>query len=277
VVDAAQRHESAQFLRSRRACRSPEDAALAVYGRRRVPGLRREEVATLAGVSATWYTWLEQARDIHVSEQILDALAGALGLDPAERAAHLYLLAGQPAPIDRRQNCAPIGVGLQTLLDTLEPNPAHVLTPYWDVLAWNRAAAALFVDFAQFPKQHRNLLWLLFTQPGMRSLFVDWDGEVARLLRVFRGAAGPHLVDPRAREIFAQLGDASDEFRRLWERQDVAAFVPADREYQHPLVGRLALYFVKLETSEADTNSLVVHLPVDRHNQAKLRELAQMQ
>lgn len=190
MMDVAHREELAGFLRSRRERLAPLDAGVRAGPRRRTPGLRREEVAQLSGVSLTWYTWLEQARDITVSRQVLDAVARALQLPATERR-YLFALAGEPLPADPAP--APVSPTLQRLVDSLDPNPAYLVNPCYDILAWNRAEAGLIGDPARLPDAERNTIWLLFTDPAMRTLLVDWRGEAQRLLAQYRAAAGHHV------------------------------------------------------------------------------------
>ncbi len=176
---ARRREELADFLRKRRESIRPEDVGLPSGGRRRTPGLRREEVATLAGVGTTWYTWLEQGRDVRASFEVLEAIARALRLTPAERA-HLMLLGrGEEAP-----PCKPpaerVTPSLRRLVENLGANPALVLGRRWDYLSWNRAACALFGDIESLPKAARNHLWLMFMDPARRELVTDWE-QASRL------------------------------------------------------------------------------------------------
>jgi hypothetical protein len=127
----------------------------------------------------------------------------------------------------------------------------------------------LFGDFSTYPEAQRNILWLVFAEPSWRSLIVDWEREAARLVSVFRAAAGPRVTDPRAAQLVSELNKASDEFRSLWARHDVTPFVPAIREFNHPTVGVLALQYVKLETSDKPSHSLVTHLPLAGNDDAQ--------
>jgi transcriptional regulator with XRE-family HTH domain len=175
------RAELADFLRRRRASIQPEDVGLPSGGRRRTPGLRREEVASLAGVGTTWYTWLEQGRDVRASLDVFEAIAKALRLTPAERT-HLILLGrGEEAPA-----CKPpaerVSPTLRRLVENLGPNPAMVLGRRWDYLAWNRAACVVFGDIGAIPKAARNHLWQLFMDPGRRELFAEWEQSSRRPL-----------------------------------------------------------------------------------------------
>ncbi|GAC1503297.1 MAG: hypothetical protein NVS2B12_14110 [Ktedonobacteraceae bacterium] len=168
MTDNELRAELANFLRIRRSQLSPAEVGLPRTARRKTAGLRREEVAQLAGVGVTWYTWLEQGRDIHVSIQVLDSLAQTFRLTPAEKA-HLFLLAGQASPaqpIPQREHVSPF---LYQFLEHMGNNPAYITGHRWDLLAWNRAACQVFADFAAMPIEERNIMHLLFTNEEYRS------------------------------------------------------------------------------------------------------------
>lgn len=272
MVDRAHREQLATFLRSRRERLAPADAGLVAGPRRRTPGLRREEVAQLSGVSHTWYTWLEQGRDITVSRQVIDSLARALQLPAAERR-HLFALADEPLPADLAPT--PVSPTLQRLVDALDPHPAYLLSPCWDLLAWNAAEAGLIGDPARLPAAERNILWLLFTDPAMRQLLVDWRGEAQRLLAQYRAVAGQHAGDPRFETLTTALSAASDDFRRWWDRHDIAGFQPARKQFDHPRLGRLTLDYVKLAAVDAPDIKLVTYLPTDDDTHRKLHRLSQ--
>jgi transcriptional regulator with XRE-family HTH domain len=188
------RRELAAFLRSRRERIGPEQVGLPPTRRRRTPGLRREEVAQLAGVGVTWYTWLEQGRDINPSAQVLDAVARTLRLDTHERS-HLFTLAGLPdtAIATIALECDALCPTAQLLLDQLEPFPACVVNARWDLLAFNRAYASIFDGLETMPIEDRNCLWLAFTDPSWRAAIVDWEEGVARLVAQYRAAMAEYI------------------------------------------------------------------------------------
>lgn len=257
VTAQDRRHELAEFLRGRRARRTPAEAGLPTFGRRRTPGLRREEVATLAGVSVTWYTWLEQARSIRVSRQILGSLASALGLDEIERA-HLFRLADEPPPA-RTPPATELPPQYRLLLTHLDPNPAFIVNPRFDILAWNRGCELLYGDLGALPAERRNVLWLTFTAPEVREMVRDWEAEAALTVALFRTQASEGVLTPEIAGLVAQLTDASADFARLWERKDLAPFVPQARTIDHPLLGEVTLDYVKLHLSN-DNRTLVSYL-----------------
>ncbi|WP_110597630.1 helix-turn-helix transcriptional regulator [Salinicola lusitanus] len=209
-----------EFLRAKRADITPEMAGLPPGRRRRTPGLRREEVASRASMGSAWYTALEQGRDVQPSDRALACLARALMMNETERE-HLYALAGRPAPpraIDGESTINPI---LQRLLDRLEPEPAYVMDAYWEVIAWNDAAAALFSIERPGDKHPRNKLWWVFTQKRVETHQADWLKSARTLVSIFRSQATRYADDPRMRQLIDDLLEASDTFRELWAEQGV--------------------------------------------------------
>jgi transcriptional regulator with XRE-family HTH domain len=263
----ARRADLAAFLRARRAAVTPADVGLPPGTRRRTPGLRREEVALLAGVSVSWYTWLEQGRPINASVDVLDALARTLRLDPVERA-HLLELAGHPTrrPIEPGRSGCPRGV--LELLRAVEPAPAYALGPVWDLLAWNDAFACLFPPVATLAPPDRNLVWLLFANDEARALNASWESEARRTLSQFRADVTPMRDDPAVADLVARLQDASPEFREWWPRHDVAAFESHRRVFDHPRAGRLEFESEQLVPVAAPDVRVVVHLGVEGDDSA---------
>jgi transcriptional regulator with XRE-family HTH domain len=242
------------LLRSRRERLLPVDVGLPPGTRRRTKGLRREEVAQLARISATYYTFLEQGRDIRPSRGVLDALASALQLDAADRA-HLHELA---AGGGRRPAIAEtLAPGLADLVDHLDPRPTYVTGRYWDVLAANRAARSLWTDWTAVPAEDRNMLWWVFTAPAARDVFVDWDAEAADVLVQFRAAAGQHLDDPGFMMLLARLQAASPEVREWWPRQDLSPNSAGSSRLQHPDLGVVELHHTVLQAADDSDQRLV--------------------
>src|SRR6202162_6195473 len=192
--DEIRRQELSDFLRTRRARIDPAEGGLPATNRRRTPGLRREEVAQLAGMSATWYTWLEQRRPISVSRGMLDNLARVLQLNPVERI-QLFRLARREPAIDSTPQREAISPRFQRMLDQSDVMPSFVMGRRWDVLGWNRAARAFFLDFEQVPPDERNVVWLLFTHPALRSLVVEWSTRAQDTLARFRADYGRYAGD----------------------------------------------------------------------------------
>ncbi|MCY1282082.1 MmyB-like transcription regulator ligand binding domain protein [compost metagenome] len=213
------RAELAEFLRSRRERISPKDVGLPSGGRRRTPGLRREEVAALAGVGLSWYTWLEQGREISVSATFLDNLSRALKLDATERR-HLFLLAHQRLPVEPGKTWCTLPPLVHRLMADLSLRPCYVLNLRWDVLGWNAAADRLF-GFSAQPPERRNLLWMLFTTPRMRTLFSPWDEQALQILSSFRRDFVRATQDPDIAALVKDLQKVDPDFKRWWHQQDV--------------------------------------------------------
>ncbi len=267
------REELADFLRRRRESIQPEDVGLPAGGRRRTPGLRREEVAQLAGVGATWYTWLEQGRDVRASFDVLEALSRALRLTPAERG-HLILLGrGEEAPA-----CKPpaerVSPTLRRLIENLGLSPAVVLGRRWDYLAWNRAACALYGDLGNIPRPVRNHLWLMFMDPLRREMFTDWDRSIRLAAAKFRADSAAHLGDPSFEQLIQSLRQSSPEFCKVWKRHEVARGGEGRKELNHPVAGRLVFEHAVFNPIEAPEQRLVLYTPVpEADTPAKLEQL----
>ncbi|WP_438486884.1 helix-turn-helix transcriptional regulator [Streptomyces sp. S186] len=270
MADEDRRRALAEFLRARRERITPQDAGILAGPRRRTPGLRREEVAQLSGVSVTWYTWLEQARDIGVSRQVLASLARALMLSSVEQR-HLYALAGELPP-EQPDGSGP-GPALQRLVDALDPHPAYLLDANWDLVAWNRAEAGLIGDPGRLAPEERNLLRLVFTDPAMRTLLGDWEEQARDLVAQFRADAGERFGDPRCERLTRELSALSPEFTQWWQAHHLADLGSTRRTFRHPRVGALIFDYVKLAALEAPGVKLFVCMPHDEATREKLPRL----
>ncbi|MEU6356549.1 helix-turn-helix transcriptional regulator [Streptomyces sp. NPDC047072] len=249
-----------EFLRTRRARLTPREVGLPEFGRRRrVPGLRREELAQLAGVSVTYYTRLEQGNGRNVSAEVLDAIARALRLSDAEHA-HLMQLAKPTArrkkPSARSQQ---VRGSLRQLLDTLDGVPAFVTGRRADILAWNRMAAAVFGDWSELPAPERNWARLLFLDPEYRELYVEWESKTADMVSFLRMDAGRHPDDPRLSSLIGELSMKSEEFRRLWATHDVKEKSHGVKRLRHPLVGELTLSFETFQLPDDSEQLLITY------------------
>ncbi|MBL7497103.1 helix-turn-helix domain-containing protein [Frankia sp. CNm7] len=272
VAAAARRAELAAFLRSQRARLRPADVGLpSGVGRRRTPGLRREEVAELSGMSHTWYTWLEQARPIPASAQVIDALARALRLDP-DRHRHLRVLAGLPLPpvTAPTEAAAP---RLRRLVDAAAPNAASLYDRYYDFLAWNDVYVRLRHDPGTMPPERRNLLWMMFTDLENRRRMTSWEPAARAVLSQFRAAAGRRPDDPRFGELVSALTGASPEFRRWWASYPVRDFKPATIAIDHPAAGRIALDLYQLRPVEHPDLLLVLQVPAGAEDARRVQAL----
>lgn len=254
------RDDLGAFLRTRRDALRPEDVGLPPGRGRRTPGLRREEIAMLAGVSVTWYTWLEQGRPINVSDDVLLALARALRLDDAGRD-HLLALAARPSPIDA---VAPVEApdALVRLITAMEPAPAYVLGPCWEFLAWNRAQARLYPMIERLEGLGRNLLWVIFADPDVRDLVDDWPVQARRTLAEFRAGTARVRTDDHVVALVDDLRARSGEFAEWWAGADVAQFQTRLRRYHHPRAGELVFEYQQLTPSEWPALRVVCQLPL---------------
>ncbi|MER5912508.1 helix-turn-helix transcriptional regulator [Streptomyces sp. NPDC001982] len=254
------RAELSEFLRSRRARLKPEDVGLPDFGRhRRVPGLRREELAQLAGVSVAYYTRLEQGNGRNVSAEVLDSIARALRLTDAEHA-HLTHLAKpkqhKKKPAGRTQQ---VRGALRQLLDTMDGVPAYVTGRRSEILAWNRMAVALFGDWGELPVTERNWARLVFLRPDYRELFVDWEQKAIDIVCSLRMDAGCYPDDQRLSAIVGELSVKSADFRRLWATHDVKEKSYGVKRLHHPLVGELSLNYETLKVADDSDQSLIVY------------------
>ncbi|MEU1997467.1 helix-turn-helix transcriptional regulator [Nocardia gamkensis] len=253
------RAELGEFLRSRRARLRPEELGLPDYGgRRRVPGLRREELAQLAGVSVDHYVRLEQGRTLHFSQAVLDAVARALRLNDVERQ-HLYRLARPWSEGDRADAPQRVRPGLRRLLDSAADVPAYIVGRNTDVLAWNRLAAALITDFAALPPDQRNLARLVFLDEGMRSLYADWPEKTRDVAAYLRLDAGRHPEDPETAALLDELSAASPEFRQAWAEHQLKDKTHGRYVYRRPVVGELDLGFETLRLPGDPDQALMAH------------------
>lgn len=269
------RAELAAFLRSRRERISPEQAGLVRGARRRTPGLRREEVAHLAAVGVTWYTWLEQGRDIQVSPQVLDAVARTLRMDRVERN-HLFALAGTPDPAPNGP-CPTVTPAYAALLRQLEPIPACIQNGRYDILAYNRAYARLLCDLDALPREDRNCMLLAFTNEEWRASLVDLPTTSRAMAAKFRASMAGHLAEPAWKALLKRLSCESAEFRELWERHEVVEHSGHTKYIRNKEVGLLHVEHVNLWLSPGNGPGtgprLVSYPPVDEETRERLERL----
>lgn len=260
-MDKKQRREElGGFLRAKRARITLAEVGLLGSGRRRTPGLRREEAAELAGVGVAWYTWLEQGRDIHVSAVALEGISAALRLSQDERA-HLFLLARREMPLEKGPVLENVGPILQRVLDR-QGDPAYVTNARRDVLAWNKAACAVFGDFRALSPARRNILRRLFLDPAQRRFHVHWEEDARDVLARFRVDAGICLGDPDFAALVTELEAASPEFRSWWPQYEVARKPRGRKEFLHPQAGRLVMEYTALQLIDQPGLRLVVFTPL---------------
>jgi transcriptional regulator with XRE-family HTH domain len=253
------RTELGDFLRKRRERLAPATVGLMSGPRRRAPGLRREEVAELAGISTAWYTWLEQGRTINPSLKVLDALARALRLERHERS-HLIRLA-QPAPsapVLREE----VPGALRRVLQGYRW-AAYVAGRHWDVLAWNDAARELLIDFDQSPEEERNILRYMFLDPRVQDLFVDWKTHARHMVAQFRRNVARYAEDRRLVELVATLRSGSRHFDAWWTDHDVNARVSGTVALRHPRAGELLFEYAELRSNDALDMRLIMYAPIE--------------
>ncbi|MET9466670.1 helix-turn-helix transcriptional regulator [Streptomyces sp. NPDC006544] len=268
------RHELAGFLRSRRERITPEQVGLPRGARRRTPGLRREEVAQLSAVGVTWYTWLEQARDIQVSQQVLDALARALLLDPSERT-HLFALAAMPDPAPHTA-CPTVTPALQAVLDQMGPVPACVQNSRYDILAYNETYGRLLCDLDALPREDRNCMWLAFTNAEWRAAVVDLAEMNRTLAAKFRASMAQHLAEPGWKALLSRLETHSPEFRELWARHEVVGPAGKTKYLRNARVGLLHVEHTNLWLGPSAGPRLVTYVPMDQETRERLELLRRL-
>ena len=265
TAGCTRRAELAAFLRSRRERITPEDVGLPPGIRRRTAGLRREEVAMLAGVGVTWYTWLEQGRAINASTQVLDAVARTLKLDQPERE-HLYRLADVPeaaAAAEGAAQIAQVAPELQRILDGLATLPASIMNERFDLLAWNHAYAALFPGVVRQPVCERNTLWLSFTYSPCCHPYLNRDEQLGMLVAQLRSAYGRHVGEPAWTKFVRRLQAASPEFGKLWAQHEVASPATYLKIFRHPAHDQLVMTTTSLAILAAPGTRMVVYTPAD--------------
>jgi transcriptional regulator with XRE-family HTH domain len=250
------REQLSEFLRSRRARLKPADVGMVDGGRRRTPGLRREEVALLAGVGASWYTWLEQGRDITASASVLDAISTALRLTEAERA-HLYALAGANPPPPVAEGRLSVTPELRRLLGAWSPRPAILQDRYWNLLAVNDATRQIF----GYRDTDRNCLITFFTNSRYRDMYVQWALAAPGVVAAFRADAARYPDDGGFVEIVEDLGAVSPDFAALWQRHDVGRHLQAVKAVRHPDVGDLVFDKTTLAVTDHPGWHLVLYNP----------------
>ncbi len=271
--DTDRRRELGDFLRSRRAQVQRGELGLPRLPGGSTNGLRREEVSFLSGVSMTWYTWLEQARDIQPSRQVLEAIARTLRLSVRERAYALELAGYSSTNLGDLPSTRAAPEHVQRLLDALAAYPSYAITSSWDIAAWNHGYEALYPNVATVPTDERNLLWLVFSDPDVRALLPDWEVDSRHFLAQFRAEAGPRLSDPSLSALVSHLLAVSAVFARLWDIHDIEPFTSRNRRFRHSLVGDLLLEHHRLTPSGEPDLNVVIYTPADEASVIRLRKL----
>lgn len=252
-----QRLELGRFLSSRRALLRPADLGLPTMPRR-TPGLRREEVAQLAGVSLSWYTWLEQGRAIQASTATLERVAKVLQLDRVERH-HLFALSSRAVPPAEPDEH--VSHGLHDLVQSMDPTPVYIRNARLDVLAWNNAITDVFVDYGALAPHERNTLRLLFLYPPYRQMILDWEELARGMISTFRAARARAQNRAPFDELIAELTQLSPEFRSWWTGTEVSGFEEGRKRLLHPVRGRMTFTYISLIPEGRADLSLVAYLP----------------
>ena len=261
MSDEQRRRDLADFLRTRRMRLAPEQVGLSGGGRRRTPGLRREEVAHLAHVGVSWYTLLEQGRAIHPSREVLQSIADALHLTPDERH-HLFVLSDQQPLIDTYPSDEQVSPVLRRVLDALNPNPAYVVGRFWKYLAWNTAAEHVLLLSRSAPYDY-HAVWRMFADPAIRQLYSPkWEQVAQNMLAGFRAKSVRSAHEAWFQCLIADLQRVSPEFRAWWPRHDVRGPADAQKEIQHPLVGCLLFEHTSLQVPTMPELKIMIYTPI---------------
>lgn len=259
------------YLKDRRGKLDPAAFGLPL-SRRRTPGLRREEVAQRASVSATWYTWLEQGRGGAPSSDVLHRIARALMLTDIERE-HLFLLGLGRPPEVRYQAPEEVTPRLQRLLDSLELSPAIIKTLTWDVVAWNRAAAAVLTDYAQLAPEQRNILRLIFCSPRSRAANADWESVARFVVAAFRVDAVRAGSPPNVQALVDDLSRLSADFKRLWAENDVQSHGHGSKQLLHPVAGPISMEYSAFSVDGRPDLGMVIYNPATPEDAQRVRAL----
>jgi transcriptional regulator with XRE-family HTH domain len=262
-------NELGAFLRSRRERLDPAELGLAQAVRRRTPGLRREEVAQRAGLSVEWYTRLEQGRGGAPSVQVLDGVAEALRLSRIERE-HLHRLAHGQRP---EAPAVTIDPRFRRVLDGFSHGPAYIKTAAWDIVAWNRAARLVLSDYEAMRPADRNVLKILFREPGHRSLLRDWELEAGRAVSTFRMETTRWGAGQQAQSLVAELRSSSPDFARMWDAQNVGFLGEGVKHLKHPDAGDLALWYSSFAIDDEPGMGLVLYTPDTPDDAARIQQL----
>lgn len=267
---STRRQELAHFLRTRRARLSPEVMGDALDTRRRTPGLRREELAVLAGIGISWYTRLEQGHDIVVSLQVLESLARVLELSTAERH-HLFVLAREHIPTASYPLTCAISQELQAVLDSMSI-PAYIFNARWDIVGWNGSIGVVFPGFEELSPPERNILRSMFGNPVSQTLFSDYEQEAYKTMALFRASSDRYVQAPWFQDLIAELEQMSALFQELWAEHDIRATCTGPTELKHPVLGRMVFHTSTFHVVDAPDLLMLVFTAAEVETARKLVE-----
>lgn len=272
--DSKRRTQLAEFLRYKRGQVSPDQVGFVRGLRRRTPGLRREEVAELAGVGHVWYTWLEQGRPVTPSVQVLDRLARALRLN-ADQRAYLFRLARPEVGLIDLHGISErvVDKRIVDMIKAFEYQPAYVRSLHWDLLAWNYAHVRVFGDYSSVPHERRNMMWLLFTDPKIRAITLNWEVVAQQVVAKFRADLSKNPEDERANQLAEELLARSPDFARWWKQYRTTEVLTHPIELEHPDAGRITLERLTLRTESEPAQNVIVYMPSDAHSRKRLQTL----
>jgi transcriptional regulator with XRE-family HTH domain len=271
--ESKRRQELAHFLRTRRERLSPEVVGFALDARRRTPGLRREELALLAGIGVSWYTRLEQGQDIMVSPQILESLARAFDLNAAERH-HLFVLAREHVPTESYPLTSAISQELQGVLDAMA-TPAYIFNARWDIVGWNRAIDYVFPGFAGLSAPERNVLRVMFGNPVYRTLYYDdedYEQVAYKTVALFRACTDRYVQEPWFKDLIVELQQMSSTFREWWADHNIRATCTEPTEMKHPSLGRMVFHTSFFQVVDAPDLQMLVFTAAEAETARKLAE-----
>lgn len=262
-TDSNRYKELGDFLKTRRNKIKPEQLGIPVGARRRTPGLRREEVAQLAGIGLTWYTWLEQGRAINVSDDLLDSLSRVYLLTDGERN-HLYALANKSLT-NKSRDYQPVNDTLIRILEKLNFSycPAYIMDYHWNLVAWNKYAVSVFGDFSKLPAYERNVIYMMFCNQEYMALFNDWEFHAKGIIARFHATMAKHIDDPWFTGFIQDIKNKNDKFSSWWSLYDVNSMSDVVKELTHPSLGKLTFEFVSFDVSDNLNFKLLIHNPDD--------------
>ncbi|EPZ51661.1 hypothetical protein N007_20655 [Alicyclobacillus acidoterrestris ATCC 49025] len=271
--DLMRRQALSDFLRTQRGKLQPHDVGLPVSGRRRTPGLRREEVALLAGVSTTWYTWLEQGRDISVSPQVLNCIADALRLTHDERK-YLFVLATGQYESSLTASTTEVSSAIHLILQQLHFYPAFVSDRRCNIIGWNEAAAKVFIDFGELPAEERNILWILFTRKEFKVLAENWNDFIRGFVAIFRSYYGQFMGDPWYIDFVDKISQVNPEFQSFWNHNEVSSAPDMFIEFRHAKAGKMLFDLTSLQVQGSNDIRISVYTPSKGTNtEEKIKKL----